>query len=427
MRDDAMNTERASEYDVIVIGSGTCGASVARELSRQDKKVLVVEQGADVPLRETMSGIAAVGRDFRVGESLKATTAMTVGGSTSLYFSVCKLPTPETFSRIGLDLSAEYEQVRRELPIAELPDEFLAPQTLRVRESAGQLGYPMKKNLMLVDQSKCQGGGYSYDAKWKAKSYITDAVASGATLRSGAQVQKVLVENGKAIGVEYTHKAGMFKSERRRAFAGKVVLSAGALATPKLLMDCGIDNVGDRGFFCKPAYMVCGRVPGLRGKEAFLGYLDIDLGNGVYLGDGTMNASLFKLVMLSNMRVRHMFAHPETVAVGILINDSMGGEIRRDGQYRKQLTPLEHQKLAQAEAIARRILQNAGARNLFTTRLVAGIPGGALRHGVHFDDNMETPVRNLHVCDHSVISDVRITPTVTLISLGRYLARRLVH
>lgn len=422
-----MSTGRADEYDVIVIGSGTCGASVSRELSRHNKKVLVVEQGADVPLKETIPGIAAVGREFRVGQSLKATSAVTVGGSTSLYFSVCKLPTPETFAGLGLDLSAEFEQVRSELPIAELPDEFLAPQTLRVRHSAEQLGYEMKKNLMLIDQSKCQGGAYSYDAKWKAKSYIADAVASGATLRSGAKVQKVLVENGTAIGVEYTHKGGLFSSERRRAYAGKVVLSAGALATPKLLMDCGIDNVGDRGFFCKPAYMVCGRVPGLRGKDAFLGSLDLDLGNGVHLGDGTMHASLFKLVMLSNMRLRHMFAHPETVAVGIMIADEMGGEIRRDGRYHKQLTPQELEKLAKAEVLARNILENAGARNLFTTRLVASIPGGALRRGAHFDENMETPVRNLHVCDHSVISDVRITPTVTLIALGRYLAKRLVH
>jgi len=418
------STTRADEYDVIVIGSGTCGATISRELSRRRKKVLMLEQGADVALQGSASGIVAVGRDFRVGPSLKATSAVTVGGSTSLYFSVCKLPTPETFARLGLDLSAQFEEVRRELPIAELPDEFLAPQTLRVRDSAQQLGFAMKKNLMLIDQSKCRDGAYSYDAKWKAKGYVAEAVASGASLRCGAKVQKVLVENGSAVGVEYVEK-GRFVSQRRRSYAGKVVLSAGALSTPKLLMDCGIDNVGDRGFFCKPAYMVCGRVPGLRGKEAFLGYLDVDLGNGVYLGDGTMNASLFKLVMMSNFRWRQMFAHPETVAVGILINDSMGGEIRRDGQYRKQLTPQELHKLGKADVLARRILENARARNLFRTRLVAGIPGGALRHGAHFDHNLETQVRNLHVCDHSVISDVRITPTVTLISLGRYLAKRL--
>lgn len=421
-----MNTAHTSEHDVIVIGSGTCGATVSRELSRRRRRVLMLEQGQDVPLRETISGISAVGREFRVGQALKATSAVTVGGSTSLYFSVCKLPTADTFARIGLDLSDEFHQVRSELPIAELPDEFLAPQTLRVRHSAGELGFAMKKNLMLIDQSKCRDGAYSYEAKWKAKSYVGDALASGATLRSGARVRKILIENGTAVGVEYTQK-GRFTSERRRAYAGKVVLSAGALATPKLLMDCGIGNVGDRGFFCKPAFMVCGTVPGLRGKEAFLGHLDIDLGNGVYLGDGTMNASLFKLVMLSNLRFRQMFSHPETIAVGILINDRMGGEIRPDGQYRKDLAPEEFEKLAQAETLARRILENAGARNLFKTRLVAGIPGGALRLGAHFDENLETPVRNLHVCDHSLISDVKITPTVTLISLGRYLARRLVQ
>jgi hypothetical protein len=229
--------------------------------------------------------------------------------------------------------------------------------------------------------------------------------------------------------VEYRCKSSIFggfmRSRTVRVYGRKIVLSAGALATPKLLIDCGISNVGDRGFFCKPTYMVSGTVRGLQGGDAFLGGLDVDLGNGVHVGDGTMNAVLFRVVMLANFKWNRLFSHANTLSVGILIDDSMGGAIGNDGRYCKQLTAEELEKLRAAEQIAVRILKHAGARNLFKTQLVAGIPGGALRVNDHVDQDLQTRIRDLHVCDHSLISDVTITPTVTLICLGRYLAKRL--
>jgi len=415
----------APEYDVILVGSGTCGATLARELARGRKKVLILERGADVPLQESLAAFTAIAREYSLGDDLKAATGITVGGSTSLYLGVCKLPTADTFTQLGIDLSGELAQVRSELPIAELPDEFLPPQSLRIRESAAALGYRMTKAPLLVDQAKCPGGKYSYQAKWKAKTYITDALRSGAQLITGATVQKVLVENGRAVGVEYRCKGGFMRPRTVRVYAKKIVLSAGALATPKLLIDCGISTVGDRGFFCKPTYMVCGTVRGLQGKDAFLGGLDVDLGNGVHIGDATMNAVLFKAVMLANFEWLHLFSHANILSVGILIDDSMGGEIAEDGSYHKRLTAEELMKLRRAEQIAIRILEHAGARNLFKTRLVAGIPGGVVRVNDHVDRDLQTRIRDLYVCDHSLISDVKITPTVTLICLGRYLAKRL--
>lgn len=415
----------APQYDVILVGSGTCGATLARELARNKQKVLLLERGADVPLQETLSGMAAIAKEYAVGDQLKATTGVTVGGSTSLYLSVCKLPTSETFAKLGVDLSAEFASVLKELPIAELPDEFLPPQSLKIRECAAALGYRMKKNRMLVDQSKCDGANYAYEAKWKAKTYVDDAVRDGAELICGATVERVLIESGRAVGVEYRCKTGFMRSRTVRAYGRKIVLSAGALATPKLLMDCGIRGVGNNGFFCKPAYMVSGTVPGMQGRDGFLGALDVDLGNGVYLGDGTMNAALFKMVMLSNFKWRHIFSHARTLSVGILIADTPGGFLRADGRYHKHLTAAEMDKLRQAEEIAVKILQDAGAQNIFRTRMVAGIPGGVLRVDEHVDRDLQTRIRDLHVCDHTLISDVRITPTVTLICLGRYLAKRL--
>jgi hypothetical protein len=414
-----------SEFDVIVVGSGTCGATLARELSKRNKKVLILERGANIPLQETMSTILAVTREYPVGDGLKAATAMTVGGSTSLYFGVCKLPTAETFANLGIDLSAEVAEARSELPIAELPDEFLSPQSIVVRDSARELGYTFKKNLMLIDQSKCVRGSYSYAAKWQVKSYVAEAIDNGATLLTKATVQRVIVENGRAIGVEYRHKPGLTGAASGKAYGKRLVLSAGSLATPKLLMDCGIEHIGDRGFFCKPAYLVFGTLAGLQAKDAFVGNQDIELETGVSIGDGAMSSFLFKLLMLANFKWRHLFAYSSSISLGILIYDSMGGEVKADGRYHKRLTAEEMQKMQAAEAIAVRILKNAGATGVFRTKLMAGIPGGVLRINEHCDENLQTKIANLYVCDHSLMSDARITPTFTLICLAKRLAKHL--
>jgi hypothetical protein len=414
-----------SEFDVIVVGSGTCGATIARELVKQNKKVLVLEKGANIPLKETFFGIAAIAKEVPVGDNLNATTAFTVGGSTSIYFGVCKLPTSDTFAKLGIDLSEELEEVKRELPIAELRDEFLPPQSIVVRDSARELGYPMKKHPMLIDQSECAQGSYSYEAKWKAKNYIAEAIDKGASLISKAAVERVIVENGRAVGVQYQHNQGILGTRIRRAYGKKIVLSAGSLATPKLLIDCGIENVGDRGFFCKPAFMVFGTIPGLKGKDAFPGHLDFDLGNGVSIGDGAMTSLLFRLFMLSNRKWTRLFSHSQTVSVAILMNDGLSGEITKEGRYHKQLTAEEWGKLKSAEEIAVRILKSAGAKNIFRSKLVAGIPGGVLRINEHLDENLQTKISNLYVCDHSVMPNEKVTPVIPLVCLGKRLGRHL--
>jgi len=410
------------EFDVIIVGSGASGATLARDLSRRGLKVLLLERGTQRALTETISGIAAIAKEFPVADGMKATTAYTVGGATSIYFGVCKLPTAETFDKLGIDLTRELDEVRRELPIVKVTDEFLPPQSRAVCASARELGYPMKTHPMLIDPAKCPQGRYSYEAKWKATAFIDEAVANGALLATQVTVRKVIVEGGRAVGVEYLHGQSRMV---RKAYGKKIVLCAGSPATPKLLKDSGIDDVGNRGFFCKPAFMVFGDVPGLAGRDAFLGMTECDLGNGITLGDGAMTSSLFKLFMLSNLKLTRLFSHASTVSVAVALNDAPGGQIDANGNYSKRLSPDELNKLKAAEGIARMILENAGARGIFRSKYVAGTPGGVLRVGEHLDHDLQTRIPNLYVCDQSLVPDVKITPLILLVCLAKRLANHL--
>ena len=410
------------QFDVIVVGAGACGASLARDLSRQGFAVLLLERGGSRKPAASLAGIISVAHAFKVGPDLQATSAKGVGGATNLYFGVCKLPTAETQALLGIDLSVELQQVRREVPIVEIDDTFLPPQTRLVRESAERLGFKMKPSHMLLDPSRCEGGRFSDDAKWNARTYVDDAVAAGAILRSNAHVKRILVEDGRAMGVEYVEGKRLFGGEVRRAYARKIVVSAGSPATPGLLLGAGITDVGSRGFFCKPGFIMFGTVKGIAGRDAYLGQLECDLGDGISLGDGAMSASLYRLFMLSNGRLDRLFSHSSTVSVAVALNDGQGGRVLPDGRYEKSLTVREVQKLAQAETIARSILDAAGARSVFRARNGAGPPGGVLWVGEHLDTNLQTRVGDLYVCDQSVMPDVRVTPLITLLCLARRLS-----
>lgn len=420
-----MNAQPREEFDAIVIGSGTAGATVARELSRQKKKVLILERGGNGPLKESLMGFATISDEVKLGDKLTTIRALTTGGSSSLYFGVVNYPPMDDFRALGLDISSELEEVKKELPIAPLRDQLIGAQAARLQESATALGHSWHKHDMLVDQAKC-AGGYSYEAKWKARTYVDDAVRDGATLVNRATVGKVIVDQNRAIGVEYKLQK-KFRAETRQAYGAKIVLAAGELESPKILRGSGVAGIGNRGFFCNPGYALYGLVPGLNGKDGFVGSMGCVYDDGIELGDANIGQFLHRLMMLGSFKLRHLMAFPETIGIGVKVKDSLGGELKADGSFHKQFTSEDYAKLRKGEEEARRILKNAGARHVFNFGIsAAGRVGGTVAIQEHVDAKLETQFRNLHVCDGSVIPEsMRGTPTVTLLCMGKYLARHL--
>ncbi len=70
------------------------------------------------------------------------------------------------------------------------------------------------------------------------------------TVRLQAEVQEIILENNVAVGVRYCDKSGDLQTAR---CSGEVILSAGSLITPKLLMQSGIgpaDHLAEVGIPC---------------------------------------------------------------------------------------------------------------------------------------------------------------------------------
>ena len=424
-----MPMREQDHYDAIVIGSGTCGASVARELSAGGQRVLLLERGGPAPVGESVMGFVAIADQVKVGDKLATARALTTGGSTSMYFGVVNYPPLDEFRKLGLDISAELEEVKRELPIAPLPDRLIGEQSQRLRESALALGHDWNKHDMLIDATQCEGDGYSYRALWRARRYVEDAVEQGTQLVRRATVGRVLREGDRAIGVQYRIRKPLYVTPPRAAYAPRIVLAAGELASPQILRASGLDEVGRRGFYCSPGYALYGLVPGLQARDNFVGSMGCDLGDGIELGDANVSRFMHRLMMLGKGKFKHLRNYPQSIGIGVKVKDGHGGELRADGRLHKTLDAGDRARLERGEREARRVLEQAGAQQIFNFGLaVAGRVGGMVAIGEHVDARLETRLRGLHVCDGSVIPDaMRGTPTVTLLSMARHLSKHLLR
>jgi choline dehydrogenase len=108
-------------------------------------------------------------------------------------------------------------------------------------EAGRQAGHPVTKDFNGFQQEGW--GPYQMTIKdgcrWSAaKAYLYPALnRPNLTCLTGARTTKIVIENGKAVGVEYAVKAG----ERTVAYAdAEVLLSAGAVQSPHILQLSGI-------------------------------------------------------------------------------------------------------------------------------------------------------------------------------------------
>jgi hypothetical protein len=301
----------------------------------------------------------------------------------------------------------------------------LGAQSIRLRESAKELGYKWEKYPMLVDLSKC-ASGYTYESKWNARTYVQQAVENGATLTTRAKVLKVLVEQGQAVGVEYQLHKGKGQVELRRAFAARTILAAGASSSPVILRDSGMKSIVNCGFHCSLTFALYGVVPGMKAGDTFAGTMGAEQADGIILGDANAARAPYRMFMFSNRKFALAFRHSKTMGIGVRIKEGTGGVLKEDGRYYKQLKREELQKLEAGENAARRILRHAGAKDITKTRLGVGQLAGTIRIKEHLDENLQTEFRNLHVCDGAILPEnLKVPPTLTLVCLGKFLANHL--
>jgi len=120
----------------------------------------------------------------------------------------------------------------------------------------------------------------------------------------------------------------------------------------------------------------------------------------------------------------------QTLGVMIKLKDTVSGGVYPGGRISKPLAGDDEARLRSAEDVCRRILLEAGAKkeSLVMTPLRGTHPSGTVRVGAMLDNDLQTEVAGLYVCDASVFPEALARPTVlTIISLGKRLARRILQ
>ncbi len=128
--------------------------------------------------------------------------------------------------RSGGEWSVDYPRVRWKILDA-------------VQNAAAELGIPKVADFNTGDNA---GSSYfqvnqRHGRRWSAaRGFLRPALCRpNLSLRTGATVRRVVVEDGRAVGVEYDTAAGPVT-----AWAGEVILSAGAVCSPQILQLSGI-------------------------------------------------------------------------------------------------------------------------------------------------------------------------------------------
>ncbi len=200
----------------------------------------------------------------------------------------------------------------------------------------------------------------------------------GAKIITGMPVDEVVVKSGEVKGV---------KSGDRMFSDDIVVLSAGALETPRLLKKLGLPTTSN--FLFVDTFITIG------------GFLE---GIG-FNKEVTMNAAIkFKDFLLSPHFSSHLV--DEKIVKGVTNRDAV--------------------LLSEGASIAGSILEEAGANpsTFVSTSLRGAHPGGTARIGVSLGNNLETGVSGLYVADASVLPAAPGAPPIlTIVALAKYVSR----
>jgi choline dehydrogenase-like flavoprotein len=427
--------------DVVVVGSGPGGATLARELVRRGRRVLLLERGADERRRfyygTYLGALLYTDRASLLftEEGLNVVRPLMLGGATSMYCGCAARPPAWMKERYGIDLDVEAAEAEEELRIAPLPPEMRGAASTRIAEAGDAVGcafFPQPKFMSPARARRFPEAcgarcmlGCRCGAKWNAAEWVDEAVAGGAELRTRARVDRVTIEDGRAVGVE-----GRAAGTPFRARAKTVVVAAGGIGTPRLLQASGLREAGE-GVTMDATLMVYGFVKeeGI-GREPPMTWSHEDADAG-YMLSTLVDPWLLYPIMAGLEAPRHALTWPRwgnVLGVMVKLKDEVSGGVFPDGRIRKPLTPRDRERLAGAQEVCRKILVRAGAApsSIFSTPLRGTHPSGTVRIGALVDRDLATPVAGLYVCDASVFPEALDRPTVlTIVALGKRLAKRL--
>jgi acyl-CoA reductase-like NAD-dependent aldehyde dehydrogenase/choline dehydrogenase-like flavoprotein len=261
--------EEVIDADVCVVGSGAGGGVIAAELAGAGKSVVVLDMGGYHDDRDfdqlelsAYQNLYLNGGPFPTVEGQVGLVAGSgVGGGTVVNWTNClrthdwvreEWATEHGLEGLdGPEYDAHLDSVWERLHVNGDCSDLSGPHE-RLKAGAEKLGYDFRPITRNADRESYDPASAAYmgfgdqsgSKLSTAKTYLVDAQRAGATIVPNCRAERILIENGRAAGVEATYTdpdpANGAAATRVVVRAPVVVAACGSLESPALLLRSGI-------------------------------------------------------------------------------------------------------------------------------------------------------------------------------------------
>ncbi len=251
--------------DAVIVGSGAGGGVMAAELAAAGKDVIILERGGYFNEADFNGSEALMTPQLYLRRGMLATHDLGVivlagsclGGGTIVNWSTSLRTPPDVLEEwerehgltgvTGAEYQHGFDVVERRIGV-NTDDSASNRNNAALRDGCEALGY--RWNVIPRNASDCQqrcgacGYGCPYGRKQSTMlTFLQDAHDQGARVIVRCVVNRVLIEGGRAVGVEGWAADSVTGARRTVTIrAPIVVVAAGAVESPALLMRSGVNN-----------------------------------------------------------------------------------------------------------------------------------------------------------------------------------------